>query len=96
MFRITIDIAIEAIYHESMEKVFDVSSKIFVFALCVLMFCIFANVRFPNEIVNSSFVGIKEMTSFFKAIDIVDFYLFIFSGFSCLVTYIGKKLSLSR
>jgi len=78
-----------------MEKAFNISNRIFVFALCVLMFCIFANVRFPNEIVNSPFIGIKEMTIFFKAIDIVSFYIFILSGLSCLVTYIGKKLSLS-
>ena len=78
-----------------MEKAFNISNRIFVFAFCVLVICIFANVKFPDEIITSPFIGMKEMATLFKAIDIYDFWLFVVSGFSCLVTYIGKKLSLS-
>jgi hypothetical protein len=78
-----------------MNKVKDVSFRVCMFALCVLMLCIFANVKFPNEVVSSPFIGIKEMTVVFKAIDVYDFWIFVVSGFVALVAYVREKLSWS-
>jgi hypothetical protein len=78
-----------------MNKVFDISFKVFLFALCILMFCIFANVKFPDEIVSSPFYGITEMTIVFKAINVYDFGVFVFSGFVTLVAYVLKNWSWS-
>jgi len=80
-----------------MQKAFDICSKIFIFAFLVLVTAIFTNITFPDEamdkLVNSNFIGLKEVVSFIKAIDTADFYLTILSGLASLVTYIGKRLS---
>jgi len=80
-----------------MQKAFDISIRIFGFAFFVLVLSIFTNINFPDEVMeeisNSPFIGLKEVVSFIKAIDTADFYLTILSGFSSLITYIGKRLS---
>jgi hypothetical protein len=57
--------------------------------------CIFANAKFPDEIISSPFIGIKEMTVVFKTIDVYDFWVFVVSGLVALGAYIREKLSWS-
>ena len=79
-----------------MQKAFNISIAIFATTLSILIMAIFANIGFPDDVLNKpeyAQFDIIPLMKFFKAIDVADFYATLFSGLSSLVTYIGKTIA---
>ena len=57
------------------EEAYYYSLRAFIGTFVILVISACIRIEFPNEIVNSPFIGIKPIVTLFKAVDTPDFYL---------------------
>jgi len=75
-----------------MKKFLNIVATIFFVTFFILIAAIFADIKFPNGIVESPYPGLKQMVALLEAIDVADYYATLISGLITTITYIIYRI----